>query len=98
MKNIVWILSGINNLILIYIAVINIITFILFGMDKSKAIKHKRRIRESTLLGLSFFGGAAGGLLGMYVFRHKTRKPYFLYGLPLMLLIQILSVYYLYSY
>ena len=62
-------------------------------MDKSKAIKHKRRIRESTLLGLSFFGGAAGGLLGMCVFRHKTRKPYFLYGLPLMLLIQTLIIY-----
>lgn len=93
MKNIIEIFSGINNLILIYIAVINIITFILFGMDKSRAIKHKRRIRESTLLGLSFFGGAAGGLLGMYVFRHKTRKSYFLYGLPLMLLIQTLIIY-----
>ncbi len=95
MKNIVEILSRINNLILIYIVIINIITFIIFGMDKLKAINHKKRIRESTLLGLSFFGGAAGGLLAMYIFRHKTRKPYFSYGLPLMVLVQILAIYFI---
>ncbi len=93
MKNIVEILSGINNLILIYIIIINIITFTLFGMDKSKALNHKRRIRESTLLGLSFFGGASGGLLAIYIFRHKTRKPYFVYGIPLMMAVQILAIY-----
>ncbi len=95
MKNIVEMLSGNNNLILIYIIIINIITFTLFGMDKSRAVQHRRRIRESTLLGLSFFGGGSGGLLAMYIFRHKTRKPYFVYGLPLMVLVQILAIYFI---
>lgn len=54
--------------------IISIITFIFYGSDKSKARKSERRTPERTLLGLSFFGGALGGLSGMLIFRHKTQK------------------------
>lgn len=51
--------------------------FIAYGADKSKARRGAWRIPEKVLLGLSFFGGAAGGLCGMLLFRHKTRHWYF---------------------
>ena len=57
--------------------VISVITFIAYGVDKRKAIVGAWRIKESLLLGLSFFCGAAGGYLAMFLFRHKTRKGYF---------------------
>ena len=63
--------------ILIVIAVMSLIDFILYGVDKSKAKKNKWRIKEATLLGFGVFGGALGGLLGMQVFRHKTKHWYF---------------------
>lgn len=72
-----------------YIIIINIVTFILYGVDKWKAVHGKWRIREATLLGAAFVGGSVGGLAGMYIFRHKTKKRYFVLGLPTMLLVQI---------
>ncbi|MBE5743151.1 MAG: DUF1294 domain-containing protein [Clostridiales bacterium] len=60
-----------------YIAVVSIITFFAYGADKSKAKKNKRRTPEKVLLGLSFIGGAVGGILGMNLFRHKTKHWYF---------------------
>ncbi len=56
---------------------INVIAFLAFGWDKSRAERRMRRIPESTLLGLALFGGAAGAVLGQQVFRHKTRKQPF---------------------
>lgn len=72
-----------------YLMIINLITFIIFGIDKYKAIKDQWRIKESTLLGLSFIGGALGGMLGMYVFRHKTKKFYFFLGIPFMMILHV---------
>lgn len=72
--------------ILIYLVFVNIMTFILFGIDKWKAIHDKWRIQESTLLFFSFMGGATGGLLGMNLFHHKIRKVYFRVGIPIMIL------------
>ncbi len=72
-----------------YIIIINIVTFILYGVDKWKAVHGKWRIREATLLGAAFVGGSVGGLAGMYIFRHKTKKRYFALGVPIMLLVQI---------
>lgn len=95
MGNIIETVSEINSLILVYMLIINIITFILFSMDKLKAMQHRKRIRENTLLGLSFIGGATGGLLAMHIFKHKIRNPYFLYGLPLAVLVQILVIYFI---
>lgn len=62
---------------LIYLGIISLITFILYGVDKQKAKKHKWRIPEKTLLGMCVIGGFLGGLLGMQVFHHKTKHWYF---------------------
>ena len=84
-----------NKLLLFYFIAINIITFIAFGVDKQKAIEQKSRIRIITLLGLSFIGGAIGGWIAMYTFRHKTKKDYFTVGLPLIGLMHIVVILYL---
>jgi uncharacterized membrane protein YsdA (DUF1294 family) len=69
--------------------VMNIVTFALFGLDKWKAVHQRWRIPEIVLLGFAALGGALGGLLGMYVFHHKTRKRQFRLLLPLFLFLQI---------
>ena len=73
----------------IYIIVINTLTFILFGIDKLKAVAKKWRISESYLLGFSLIGGAFGAILAMGIFHHKTRKPKFVIGVPLMLVVHV---------
>ncbi len=62
---------------LAYLAVMSVIALILYRIDKTRAQKNKWRIRESVLLGFGFFGGAVGALLGMKLFRHKTKHWYF---------------------
>ena len=76
-------------LIVIYLAIINVIAFVVYGIDKRKAKQSKWRIRESTLLGLAAIGGSIGALLAMKVLRHKTLHPQFKYGVPLILVAQI---------
>ncbi len=61
----------------IVIAVMSIIAFILYAVDKRRAIKHMWRIKEATLLFFGFFGGSVGALLAMLLFRHKTRHAIF---------------------
>lgn len=80
---------------LIYLVAINFVTFIIFGIDKFKAIKKKWRVRESVLLGLSAVGGCIGGLAAMYIFRHKTKTPIFQYGMPIIFILQIAITVYL---
>lgn len=80
--------------LLIYIGLINLIAFLAFGFDKLKARQQWYRIPEKTLFGLALMGGSFGAVLGMYFFRHKTKKPSFAVGLPLILILQI--VLYLY--
>lgn len=70
----------------IWLIVINIITFAVFGIDKKKAIDGKFRIKELTLFILSLLGGSLGGLIAMHTFHHKTRKWYFKFGIPLILI------------
>ncbi len=60
-----------------YLVIAGLITFVLYGADKSKAKAHKWRIPEKVLLGASLLGGFPGGWLGMYVFHHKTKRWYF---------------------
>ena len=62
---------------LIYLAVMSVIAFILYFADKKKAQNGKWRIKEATLLGIGFFGGAVGALATMKIFRHKTKHWYF---------------------
>lgn len=74
-------------LFLIYAATVNIIAFILYGVDKHKAKKQKWRIPEATLLFFAVIGGAVGALLGMYLFRHKTKHVKFLVIVPIFTLL-----------
>ena len=60
-----------------YLVIVSLVTFVMYKIDKVKAEKKKWRIKESTLLGFGFFGGAAGALAGMEIFRHKTKHWYF---------------------
>jgi uncharacterized membrane protein YsdA (DUF1294 family) len=64
-------------LVTYYYAAINAITFLVWGYDKLQAQVHRWRVSERTLLTLVLVGGAFGALLGMLIFRHKTRKPLF---------------------
>ncbi|MEC3877441.1 DUF1294 domain-containing protein [Chryseobacterium salviniae] len=75
------------------IAIISIITFIIFGIDKRKAVKHQRRISENTLLTVTFFGGTIGALLAMLIFRHKISKRSFLLKFSGIVVIQVMLVY-----
>ena len=72
---------------MIYLIVINIISFLSMGIDKFLAIISKRRISEKTLLTLALIGGGLGTLIGMFLFRHKIRKMKFQILVPLSLII-----------
>ena len=72
-----------------YLLTINIITFIIYGIDKYKSIKHKYRISESTLIILAILGGALGALSGIIIFHHKTKKKKFIITIPIILLIWV---------
>jgi len=76
-----------------YLIIINILTFIFYGIDKLFAVYKKRRISEKTLLLFSFLGGCFGGLLGMYLFHHKTKKSKFKILMPIFILIWIYVFY-----
>ena len=78
--------------ILIYLLVVNIITFLMMGFDKHEAKKGNWRVSEKTLFMLVVLGGSIGGILGMFTFRHKTKKWYFRFGFPIILILQILVV------
>ena len=84
-----------TNVLLYYLIVINIVTFLVYGIDKWKAKQGSWRISEATLLILTVIGGSIGALLGMKVWRHKTMHKKFKYGLPLILIIQIILIGYL---
>ena len=83
------------KILLIYLVVINFVTLAAFAVDKIAAIEKRSRIRIVTLLGLCFIGGSIGGLIAMYLFRHKTKKDYFTVGVPLIIVMQIVVVFYL---
>ena len=70
-----------------FLVIMNVIAFILMGLDKHRARNHEWRIRESTLLMSALLGGSAGALFGMKFFHHKTRHLKFTIGLPVCLLI-----------
>lgn len=77
----------------IIIAIINIVTFIIYGIDKYKAKKGKWRIPENSLIGLAIIGGSIGAYLGMRVWHHKTMHLKFKYGIPLIIVIQLIAAY-----
>ena len=87
------------HIVLIYLAVINVVTFFMYGVDKWKAKKSKWRIREAALLTLAVLGGSLGAWLGMKVWHHKTQHKKFKYGVPAIIIFQLLLIaYYLYEH
>lgn len=75
--------------LLYYLIVINIVTFLVYGVDKFKAKKGKWRIPEVTLLLLAVVGGSVGAWLGMKVWHHKTLHKKFKYGIPFIMIAQV---------
>lgn len=71
---------------LVYLLAINLLLFAVMGADKRRARRSLRRVPERTLFMLCLLGGGVGGVLGMYVFRHKTRHVKFVVGFPLILI------------
>lgn len=86
------------HIALAYLAIINVMTFFVYGIDKWKA-KHSRwRVSETTLLFLAVIGGSIGAWMGMRVWHHKTLHKKFRYGVPAIIVIQLaIIVYYLYE-
>lgn len=77
------------EILMIYLAIINAAGFIFMYADKQKARKKQWRIPEQTLLAVAAMGGSLGSLLGMHLFRHKTKHRAFRIGIPVMLAIHV---------
>ena len=77
------------KIVLIYLVVINVVTFVVYGIDKYKAVRSKWRIPESTLIGLAVIGGSVGAWLGMKFWHHKTLHAKFRFGIPIILIAQV---------
>lgn len=78
------------TILLGYFIIMNLIGFLLMGIDKYRAKKRAFRIPEATLFIVAVIGGSIGSIIGMYAFRHKTRHWRFVYGMPFILFLQIL--------
>lgn len=78
-----------KQILLIYLFLMNLAGFLSMLIDKRKARKNDWRIRERTLFLLAIMGGSIGSLAGMYVFHHKTRHWYFVFGMPVILTLQV---------
>ena len=89
--------SGGWTVLLVWLAVINLLTFIVYGADKRRARKGKWRVPDKTLFLLPLLGGSIGALLGMRVFHHKTKHWYFVWGIPAILLAQIALAVWIYT-
>ena len=85
-------MSQLIYIVAIYLVVINVVTFFLYGIDKWKARRDKWRIEEATLLWWAAFGGSIGALLGMKAWHHKTLHKKFTIGVPAILMAQIAIV------
>lgn len=78
---------------MIYFLIINCIGFIIMKIDKSKAKQHLYRISEKALFTVAIIGGSLGVWLGMYLFHHKTKHWYFVWGIPMIVIIQMIIIY-----
>ena len=83
-------ISIIFSMISVYLLIVNIVGFAMMGIDKQKAIRGAWRIPEASLFMVAIIGGSIGSILGMQLFRHKTKHWYFQYGMPAILILQIL--------
>jgi uncharacterized membrane protein YsdA (DUF1294 family) len=87
-----------TQMLLGYYGAVNLVALALFGVDKQLAQKGSNRISEATLLGISFIGGVFGGILGMFIFKHKTRKFGFKVAIALILFVNLAGIYCLLKY
>ena len=85
------------HIVFIYLAVINVVTFFMYGIDKWKAKRTKWRIPEATMLGMAVIGGSIGAWLGMKVWHHKTLHKKFKFGVPVILIAQIALLIWIFS-
>ena len=90
-----WEFFGAHKILIVYLLAINVVTLIVFAVDKIAAIEHRSRIRIVTLLIMAFMGGSTGALIAMYVFHHKTKQDYFSVGVPLIMLMQAFVFFFL---
>ena len=84
--------------LLVYLCIINALSFLLMLIDKQKAKKKRWRIPERTLLGVCAIGGSVGVLQGLYLLRHKTLHKRFAIGIPVMFVIHLVALYFLRGY
>jgi uncharacterized membrane protein YsdA (DUF1294 family) len=80
------------SIVIAYLIITNIIGFALMGIDKRRAIRNAFRVPEATLFAIAIAGGSIGSILGMLIFRHKTKHWYFKLGMPLVLVFQLLII------
>lgn len=80
------------RILMYYLIAVNVITWIIYGLDKWKARNGKQRIPERTLLLFTTAGGSAGAIAGMLMFRHKTRKAKFVVAVPVLLVVHCVFV------
>lgn len=81
-----------------YFLVINIISFFTMKHDKKQAVYHDFRVSEKTIFILSLLLGGVGTYIGMYVFRHKTKHIKFTVGIPITIILNIITIYYILNY
>lgn len=79
-------------MLLYYLLAINVLTFVVYGVDKWKARRGRWRVPEATLLGLAALGGSVGAWVAMRLFHHKTQKKKFRYGVPILFVLQVAAV------
>ena len=82
-------------MLIYYFLAVNVLTFVVYGVDKWKASHGRWRVPEAFLLGLAAVGGSVGAWLAMQLFRHKTQKKKFRYGVPVLFVLQVAAVYFL---
>ena len=78
------------KIFLCYIAVVNLITFVVYGVDKLNAKRGKWRISENVLLLLAVLGGSVGAWFGIGCWHHKTLHKKFRYGIPVIIFLQLM--------
>lgn len=76
----------------VYLLIVNLVGFVQMGIDKRRSIQRRWRIPEAQLFLVAAIGGSIGSLLGMYVFRHKTKHKTFVIGMPLILIVQLVII------
>lgn len=87
-----------DKAILYYFLALSVLNFSFMGWDKRQAKRGRPRVPERRFFLIALLGGAAGAILGMYVFHHKTRHWYFKWGLPVILLLHLALLWFGWAY